>query len=62
MWKYLERWGRSQGYYADRASLFQNTPKANHHKGSAPLTFFGLQRFGEADRRLIEGGVDALLV
>jgi DNA-binding Lrp family transcriptional regulator len=32
MWKYLERWGRSLGYYADKASLFYNTPKANHHK------------------------------
>jgi len=37
MWKYLERWGRSQGYYADRASLFQNTPKANHHKDAPEL-------------------------
>jgi transposase len=37
MWRYLERWGRSLGYYADRASLFQNTPKANHHKDAPEL-------------------------
>ena len=37
LWKYLERWGRSLGYYADKASLFQNTPKANHHKDAPAL-------------------------
>jgi hypothetical protein len=37
MWKYLERWGRTLGYYADKASLFYNTPKANHHKDGPEL-------------------------
>jgi len=37
MWKYLERWGRTLGYYADKASLFYNTPKANHHKDAPEL-------------------------
>jgi DNA-binding Lrp family transcriptional regulator len=37
MWKYLERWGRSLGYYADKASLFYNTAKANHHKDAPEL-------------------------
>ena len=37
MWRYLERWGRSFGYYTDKASLFYNTPKANHHKDAPEL-------------------------
>src|SRR5580765_2735269 len=37
MWKYLERWGRTLGYYADKASLFYNTPKGNHHKDAPEL-------------------------
>jgi hypothetical protein len=37
MRRYLERWGRSLGYYADRASLFQNTPKASHPKDAPEL-------------------------
>jgi hypothetical protein len=37
IWKYVERWGRCLGYYADKAGLFYNTPKANHHKDAPEL-------------------------